>query len=58
MRGNGEADWIISLHGVTLDSSTLLSDSCQGMVFDKKSETIVTVVQTNSPQFRVEDHTS
>ena len=37
MRGNGEVDWIISLHGATLDSDLLLSDSCQGIVFDKNS---------------------
>ena len=28
MRGNGEIDWIISLHGATLNSEMRLSDSC------------------------------
>ena len=54
MESDGQVNWLLKLAGQSTDADILLSDSCQGMVFDAKTDKIVTVVETNSPQFRVQ----
>ena len=53
MEADGQVNWLLKLAGATIQSDFMLSDSCQGMVFDTKTDKIVTVIETNSPQFRV-----
>ena len=52
MDSDGEISWQISLSGSALGSN-LNSDSCEGITFDTRVESLVTVIETTSPQFRV-----
>ena len=55
MEADGKLNWLMKLAGASTDSSINLSDSCQGMVFDLKTDKVITVIETDSPQFRVQD---
>ena len=56
MDEDGVVNWMLKLAGEGLQGGEgvgRLYDSCEGMVYDLKTETIIAVVETDSPQFRV-----
>ena len=53
MGSDGEVKWTLSLKGAS-SNSNLLTDSCKGIVFDPTEDILVTVIETDSPQFKVD----
>ena len=54
MDEDGEANWMFKLSGRSLSDAENLSDSCQGIVYDAAGDKVVAVLETNSPQMRVD----